>query len=205
MKEHTISQPFGFDNTDHQERKDFYNVFDKKHPGVDFPVTIGTEIYASFTGIVVRNEEHKGMGHVIGLRNGNIVALFAHLSDSHVQLGQIVDAGDLIGLSGDTGEACLTPHLHFELRDISKYILKEMVFEPRFDSEIIEFTDSFMYIVNNTNTKKTLDTLSVLYFGIPDYWHVIQENNQTLSTYRKDEVIQEGLSITIPNYKKEVL
>jgi len=79
VKNTTISQPFGFDNSNHSERGNFYSVFDNKHPGVDFPVSKGTEVYAAFSGIVVRREFHKGMGNVIGVRNGNIVALYAHL------------------------------------------------------------------------------------------------------------------------------
>ena len=59
VKNTTISQPFGFDNSNHSERGNFYSVFDNKHPGVDFPVSKGTEVYAAFSGIVVRREFHK--------------------------------------------------------------------------------------------------------------------------------------------------
>jgi len=83
----TISQPFGEDNSNHPIRDNYYTVFDNKHSGVDFPVPVGTDIFASFPGIVVRKEYHVGMGNVIGVRNGNIVAIYAHLSEFCVDLG----------------------------------------------------------------------------------------------------------------------
>lgn len=193
-----ISQHFGVDNTNDPDKGDFYTVFGNKHPGVDFPVQGGTEVLASFPGIVVRNEYHKGMGKVIGIRNGNIVALYAHLRESGVKPGQIVKDRELIGFSGETGAACLTPHLHFELRDITKPNLNDMVFEPIFGKEILQYADSFIYTVNNKNTEKTLGSLSKLYYGTDSYWQKISESNGF--AYEKDEVLSDGLSVIIPNY-----
>ena len=126
-KDVVIDQLFGLDNSKHPIKKDFYTNFDNKHSGVDFPVEVGTKVYCSYSGIVVRREFHKGMGNVIGIRNGNIVFLYAHLNMFKVKLGQIIKQRELIGLSGKTGEACPTAHLHFELRDITKPRLKEMI------------------------------------------------------------------------------
>lgn len=159
VKNPTISQLFGFDNSNHPDRGNFYSLFDNNHPGVDFSVAKGTEVFAAFPGIVVRREFHKGMGNVIGVRNGNIVALYAHLSEFSVSLGEFIDVGYLIGLSGETGDACLTPHLHFELRDISKAGLKNMVFNPPFEKNCEDYRDTFEYVVNNKNTQKTLKTI----------------------------------------------
>lgn len=131
-EETAIDQPFGLDNSKHPIRKDFYTAFGNIHSGVDFPITVGSKVYCSYSGIVVRREFHKGMGNVIGVRNGNIVFLYAHLDKFKVKLGQIIKQGALIGFAGKSGGACPEPHLHFELRDISKLTLKEMIFEPKF-------------------------------------------------------------------------
>ncbi len=199
VKNPTISQPFGFDNSDHSDRSSFYALFDNKHPGVDFPVSKGTEVFAAFSGIVVRREFHKGMGNVIGVRNGNIVALYAHLSEFAVSLGEIIDISHLIGSSGDTGDACLSPHLHFELRDISKTGLKNMVFDPPFEKDCENYRESFEYVVNNKNTRKTLKTLSSLYFGSEKYCEVIKETDG-MNTNDPDTPLLDGIAITIPNY-----
>lgn len=42
-------------------------------------------------------------------------ALYGHLSEIHVVVGQAVEAGDILGLSGASGVAD-GPHLHFEVR-----------------------------------------------------------------------------------------
>ncbi|NQS89447.1 M23 family metallopeptidase [Patescibacteria group bacterium] len=193
-----ISTPFGQDFGGDPIYGDFYTLFDNKHCGVDFEVPVGTTVYASFDGIVVQKEFHKGMGNVVGVRNGNIVALCAHLSEFSVDLGDIVFMGSLIGLSGSTGDACPTPHLHFEVRDISKKRLKDMVFDPPFGKEIKQYKTTFIYKVNNVNTKKTLLNLSKLYFGVPNYWKEIKElNNLQVSRLK---VLEQGLEIEIPSF-----
>ncbi len=198
VKDHTISQPFGRDASNDPIYKEFYATFDYKHCGVDFPLPVGTEVFASFTGVVVRCENHIGMGNVVGVRNGNIVALYAHLSKIFVQLGEIVKEGVLIGYSGDTGDACPTPHLHFELRDITKPTLREMVFEPPFDREATQYVSTFKYIVNNKNTKKTLKCLSKLYFGNESNWEVIKVCNGL--SFDEYYILEDSSTVIIPNF-----
>lgn len=199
VEDQTISQPFGNDVTGDPVYSKFYELFDNKHCGVDFPVPVGTEIKVSFPGVVVRLENHLGMGNVVGIRNGNIVALYAHLSSISLQLGDVVNAGDIVGLSGCTGEACPTPHLHFELRDITKPTLKDMVFNPPFNREVEQFKNSFEYIVNNKNTQKTLKKLSLLYFGTEEKWESIKRINGL--NIGGDDFLGDGSRIIIPNFK----
>ncbi|MFA6073912.1 MAG: M23 family metallopeptidase [Candidatus Woesearchaeota archaeon] len=199
-EEIAIDQPFGLDNSNHPIKKDFYTIFDNRHSGVDFPVAVGSKVYCSYSGIVVRREFHKGMGNVVGIRNGNIVFLYAHLDKFKVKLGQIIKQGEQIGLSGKSGAACPTAHLHFELRDISKPTLKEMVFEPKFNQKLANHKDTFSYIVNNTNTKKSLASLSKLYFGLVKYWILIKNLNFLLYKYEKNEILTHNTKVIIPNF-----
>lgn len=200
VKNPIIEQEFGRDTKNDPIYSKFYELFDYKHPGVDFALPEGNPIFAAFPGIVVRVEIHKGMGKVISIRNGNIVGLYAHLSEFSVSLGQIINEGDLLGLSGATGEACTTPHLHFELRDISKNPLKNMVFEPRFNEDFSNQTETFTYKINNQNTPKNLKLLAERYFGDPSYWINIKEVNNLSQT--ETEILPEGYEIIIPNYKQ---
>lgn len=199
-KEKNVDHPFGLDNSKHPIRKDFYTIFNNKHSGVDFSVAVGSKVYCSYSGIVVRREFHNGMGNVIGIRNGNIVFLYAHLDKFKVKLGQVVNQNELIGYSGKSGAACSTAHLHFELRDITKSTLKEMVFEPKFNQKFTNRKDTFIYTVNNKNTEKSLASLSKLYFGIEKYWTSIRETNPSLVSYLKDQIIADRFKVTIPNY-----
>lgn len=199
VKNVKIVQEFDFDNSNHPLRGSFYVLFNNKHPGVDFSVPIGTEVTSSFPGICVRKEFHKGMGNVLGIRNGNIVILYSHLSKFKVEKGQTVNYQDLLGFSGDTGNACNEPHLHFEMRDITKPSLKEMVFEPLFNKEIDNIKETFYYTVNNTHTKKTLRQLSSMYFGTEDKWQNIKVANSRLD-YNADDILPDRLKVLIPNY-----
>ncbi len=199
LKKPVINHPFGEDNTKYLVKKNFYKLFDNKHSGVDFFADVGTQIFASFPGIIVRKEFHQGMGNVLGTRYGNIVILYAHLSKFEVELGQIVKKGQMIGLSGNSGKTTTEPHLHLEIRDITKPTLKEMVFEPVFEKPIKLLKRKFIYVINNTNTPKTLKFLALRYFGSEDYWEKILKENPKLSK-NPNAIITNDIKVAIPNY-----
>lgn len=198
FKKHIINHPFGEDNTNDPIKKDFYKLFENRHPGVDFVVSVGTQVFASFPGIVARKEFHKGMGNVLGVRNGNIVVLYAHLSEFGVELSQIVKCGELIGLSGNSGDATTEPHLHLETRDITKPTLNDMVFDPPFGKKL-KIKSQITYKVNNSDTIKTLKFLSIRYFGSEKYWRKILKVNPKLKAI-PEKTLSDGTIILIPNY-----
>ncbi|WNT44912.1 tape measure protein [Arthrobacter phage AbbyDaisy] len=88
------------------------------HKGVDFAASVGTPVFATEAGRVswagpgVRAPGVWG-GNEIHIDGGSgIQEWFAHLSSIGVRLGQMVRAGQQIGLSGNTGITS-GPHLHF--------------------------------------------------------------------------------------------
>lgn len=194
----TVVQGFGVDNSGHKTLGGFYTLFDNKHPGVDFKIQPGERIRCALPGIVVRREFHQGMGNVIGTRIGNIVVLYAHLTSFSHELGDVVDYNDEIGLSGNTGEATTGPHLHFEMRDISKSPLKAMVFDPPFGKILSNYTEKFSYTVKNENTPKSLAYLSRMYFGSEIYIEKIRILNKF--DFSDDEILPDKLTVIIPNY-----
>ena len=85
------------------------------HRGVDLDVPTGTPVSAMANGRVRFAGVMRGFGNVIWIDHASgIVSVYAHLSDIRVLDGQDVDAGQLIGLSGATGDVT-APHLHFEV------------------------------------------------------------------------------------------
>jgi len=82
------------------------------HNGEDFPVPVGTSIVAPMGGEVVSSMRNARGGNQVRVRldNGAIVG-FAHLSSRGVQVGQRVEAGAELGLSGNTGKST-GPHVH---------------------------------------------------------------------------------------------
>ncbi len=86
-----------------------------KHKGIDIGVSY-VNIYASGVGKVITSTYSSPYGYYIIIDHGGGVAtLYAHLSELKVVKNQQVDAGDLIGVSGNTGWST-GAHLHFELR-----------------------------------------------------------------------------------------
>ena len=201
VKSQVITTVFGQDFSQNPIKRNFYRLFNYKHCGVDFRVPKGTAIFAAHDGIVVRKEFHKGMGRVISIRNGNIVTLYAHLAKFCIRLGQVVKQDRLIGYSGSTGTTSLEPHLHFEVRDITKKSLPEMVFKPEFAKYTNQYKTNFVYTIYNKNTKKSFETLARLYFGSKKYWRLIKNKNPDLNMFYKSSTLPEGLQVTIPNFQ----
>jgi murein DD-endopeptidase MepM/ murein hydrolase activator NlpD len=85
------------------------------HRGVDFSVPTGTQIRAMADARVRFAGTMSGFGNVVWLdHGGTILSVYAHLSSISVRQGDFVRRGEIIGLSGATGDVT-APHLHFEV------------------------------------------------------------------------------------------
>lgn len=87
------------------------------HYGTDLELDTGDPVRAAFDGIVrIVRYDASGWGRYILLRHYNgLETLYGHLSRQDVEVGQLVQAGDTIGLGGSTGRSS-GPHLHMEVR-----------------------------------------------------------------------------------------
>lgn len=88
----------------------------KLHTGMDFTAPVGTEIYSTGDGEVVRVERKRtGYGHNVIIRHGyGYETLYAHMSQIDVRVGQKVMRGEVIGQVGNTGTS-VGAHLHYEV------------------------------------------------------------------------------------------
>ncbi|MDR1603272.1 MAG: M23 family metallopeptidase [Gracilibacteraceae bacterium] len=83
------------------------------HDGVDYSCPYGSPVYAAAAGTVVFSSYEGGFGYKVSIDHGNgIVTYYAHNSRNLVQPGDIVDKGELIAYSGNSGRST-GPHLHF--------------------------------------------------------------------------------------------
>ena len=86
------------------------------HTGIDIASPNRTPVKTAAPGEVIYNGWLRGYGRVVVVDHGRGVStLYAHLSASLVQEGQIVKAGTVIGRVGKTGNVT-GYHLHFEVR-----------------------------------------------------------------------------------------
>lgn len=85
------------------------------HTGQDFAAPCGTPVHSADDGYVREVGWHAwGGGNRIEIDHGNgLITTYNHLQASAVRKGQVVQAGDVIGLVGSTGSSTGC-HLHFE-------------------------------------------------------------------------------------------
>lgn len=87
---------------------------------VDMALPIGSVIRAAASGVVTlvkdSNKWNGGYGYYLKIKHDNgTETLYAHLSRIDVEVGDEVEQGQAIALSGNTGRST-GPHLHFEVR-----------------------------------------------------------------------------------------
>jgi murein DD-endopeptidase MepM/ murein hydrolase activator NlpD len=95
----------------------------KPHGGVDYGVDPGTPVYAVRDGVAQDTYyDSNGFGNYGKVQHEDgKVSYYGHLNSINIHGGQKVNAGDLIGYSGNTGNST-GPHLHFEVRDAGNSI-----------------------------------------------------------------------------------
>lgn len=87
------------------------------HFGVDIPAPSGTNVRSADAGIVTASRWSDSAGNLIKVLHPNgFVSVYMHLLVRHVNKGDTVRAGDIIGAVGQTGQVTGN-HLHFELID----------------------------------------------------------------------------------------
>jgi murein DD-endopeptidase MepM/ murein hydrolase activator NlpD len=85
------------------------------HGGADFPGTTGTPVHAAQRGRVVLANELFFAGNAVVLDHGlGIYTFYGHLSEISAKVGDILEAGDVLGMVGATGRVT-GPHLHWGL------------------------------------------------------------------------------------------
>ncbi len=86
------------------------------HAGIDVPAPVGTPIRAADTGTVIIAGSTGGYGNYTCVQHTkSLSTCYAHQSRIMVSPGEDVQKGQVIGLSGNTGNST-GPHLHFETR-----------------------------------------------------------------------------------------
>ena len=85
------------------------------HEGMDFSCDIGTPVYATADGVIKKARWERGYGYLVTIDHGyGYETRYAHLKSFKVRAGQKVVRGEIIALSGNSGQSS-GPHVHYEV------------------------------------------------------------------------------------------
>ena len=123
----------------------------RMHNGIDVKVYIGDTIRAAFDGRVrIVKYERRGYGQYVVIRHDNgLETVYGHLSKQIVKENEYVEAGQPIGLGGNTGRSTGS-HLHFETRLLGQAINPAFIFN--FEKQDI-VADNYLFRKGGNRTK----------------------------------------------------
>lgn len=106
-----ISSPFG-------SRINPVTGRSETHKGVDISrVFYSSNVIAAKAGTVIISQKGSSYGNYVVVSHGTgNTTLYAHLSKRSVKVGDVVAQGDVLGVTGSTGNST-GPHLHFEITE----------------------------------------------------------------------------------------
>jgi len=115
QKRPRISQFFG-------ENPDMYKKFNLNgHNGIDIAVPVGTPVFAPCDGMLTFGAD-KYLGTYVVIVNHRpykkIKVILAHLSKVELPTERMVNMGEMVGLSGNTGNST-GPHLHMTVKRVN--------------------------------------------------------------------------------------
>ena len=103
----------------------YNNKKESRHMGWDLDGVTGDPVLSAQRGKVILNEDRYYSGQTLVIHHGNgLVTLYFHLSKTQVAEGEMVEAGQQIGLMGESGRVT-GPHLHFAAK------LHNVYFDPK--------------------------------------------------------------------------
>ncbi len=109
-----ITSPYGYR---------IHPVFGTKkfHDGIDITGKTWTPIIAPADGVVSFSGWRKGYGKTVEVehKGSGYCTRYAHLADQKVEVGDVVERGDVIAYLGNSGRST-APHLHYEVRKESR-------------------------------------------------------------------------------------
>ena len=131
----------------------------RMHNGLDIKVYIGDTIRAAFSGKVrMVKYERRGYGKYVVIRHENgLETVYGHLSKQIVDENQYVEAGEPIGLGGNTGRSTGS-HLHFETRFLGQAINPALLFD--FEKQDI-VADSYLFRKGNNRYQRNTNSKNV--------------------------------------------
>lgn len=120
LKRIKVTSPFG-------KRKDPFTGKLRMHNGIDLHAR-NDKVYAMFPGVVKKVGYDKRSGNYVTLKHGDYTVSYCHLSRVTVKERTPVLAGDVVGITGNTGRST-GEHLHLTCKRSGISINPSMILE----------------------------------------------------------------------------
>ena len=160
----------------------------RMHQGIDVKVYIGDTIRAAFNGKVrvVKNQGRRtGYGKYIIIRHDNgLETVYGHLSKQLVSEDQYVEAGEVIGLGGNTGRSTGS-HLHFETRFLGQAINPALLFD--FEKQDI-VADSYLFMKGKNRYRRANNKAMVASSGGDTQYYKVRKGDSLSRISKKTGV-----------------
>lgn len=111
----SVTFSFGAVSENEEIKKKFAEWGITGHHGIDYGLPEGTEVVAVDTGKVIQSGDNEEWGISVTLEHPWGQSIYAHLKETKVNVGDEVEVGKPVGLSGKTG-AAFGEHLHFGIK-----------------------------------------------------------------------------------------
>jgi len=115
-----VNSPYGY-------RKDPFTGKRKFHNGIDLHAR-SAKVFAMMQGKIIAVGQNKVSGKYVTLQHGNFTVSYCHLSQTSVSKGQEVNAGEVVGITGNTGRST-GGHLHITIRQKGEYVNPQIFFD----------------------------------------------------------------------------
>ncbi|MBD3858689.1 peptidoglycan DD-metalloendopeptidase family protein [Bacillus sp. 28A-2] len=160
------------------EVTDLFGTRGGSHKGLDIAAPEGESIFAASEGVVTRSYVSATYGEVVFIRHPNgYETVYAHLHERYVTNGDHVQAGQPIGIIGNTGASRGT-HLHFEVHRGRWSVSKEDAVDPLTIIAMDRFQEPALHVnghEKNTYVIKQGDTL----------WSIAKAHETTVDQLKK--------------------
>lgn len=94
----------------------------RPHTGIDLAMPENTTLRSINEGVVDKVYNGGSLGNGISIKfNDGSQGIYGHLNEVKTKVGEHVSPGEVIGLSGNTGNST-GPHLHFALKENGEYV-----------------------------------------------------------------------------------
>lgn len=98
------------------------NKYGQGHPGLDLGCSLGQAVSAMHSGVIEESGfSAVGYGWTVTLRGGKWWSRYAHFQSQGLPRGTSVNAGEVVGLCGSSGNSTGS-HLHLEIKSNGSYV-----------------------------------------------------------------------------------